>query len=181
MKKITLWVGLVAAGILALSACSPQTAEPITNPGPVASPALIAEGRLLPVTSLDHAFTVSGQVDEVLVEDGVVVTAGQVLVRLKVSPEAEAVLARAESEVLAAKQSVDSLMKNADLTLAQTRLAYLEAQEAAEQAEARFETDETEENTTRLDLAREALKLAEDAMARINDGQGIDADQLAAA
>lgn len=181
MKKLTLWVVLLAAGVLALSACSPQTAEPTADPVPSLPPALIAEGRLMPVTSLDHAFTISGQVVEVLVEDGEVVTAGQVLVRLKVSPEAEAVLARAESEVLAAEQSMDSLMKKADLTLAQTRLAYLEAQDEAEQAETRFEADETEENKTRLDLAQAALKLAEDEMASVDNGQGVDADQLAAA
>ncbi len=181
MKKLSLWVILVGVVPLALSACSPNPAEPTTELQVSQPQALIAEGRLLPLNSLGQSFTVPGQVTEVIVEDGDVVTAGQELARLADSPDAEAVLARAEMEVLAAQQALDSLLSSADLNLAQTMLAYQEAKDQAEAAESRFEDDASDDNRAKFDVAQAALKLAEIEVKKLESGRGVNPEQLAAA
>jgi len=181
LKKPSLWIILVATAALVLSACSPKSAEPTPSPQVSQPQGLIAEGRLLPANSLDQSFAVPGQVAEVMVKDGDVVNAGQELARLNDSPDAEAALARAQLEVLAARQALDSLMKTADLHLAQTMLAYQEAKDQAEEAESRFEADATDENRALFNVAQAALELAEDEVKKLESSRGVDPDQQAAA
>lgn len=181
MKKLSLWVILVGVVTLALSACSPTSAEPTTEPQVAQPQGLIAEGRLLPLNSLDQSFSVPGQVAEVMVEDGDVVTAGQELARLADAPDAEAVLARAEMEVLTAQQALDSLLSSADLNLAQTMLAYQQAKDQAEAAESRFEADDSDDNKALFDVAQAVLKLAEIEVKKLESGRGVNPEQLAAA
>lgn len=181
MKKLSLWVILIGVVPLALSACSPNPAVPTTEPQASQQQRLIAEGRLLPLNSLGQSFTVPGQVAEVMVEDGDVVTAGQELARLADAPDAEAVLARAEMEALTAQQALDSLLSSADLNLAQTMLAYQQAKEQAEAAESRFEADASDDNKAQFDVAQAALKLAEIEVKKLESGRGVNPEQLAAA
>lgn len=180
MKK-TLFVTIILAAALALTACGTSTP---TQPTAVSTTptvnALIAEGTLLPINTLDQSFSVPGQVAEVFVHDGEVVSIGQALMKLKDSPEAELVLARANQEVLAAQQALDSLKGQADLNLAKADLAVIAAQTALDNAQEAFDADNSEENQAKLDKAAAELKLAEDAKGKIS-GSGIDPDALAAA
>lgn len=181
MKKLSLFVLIAAAAVLFLSACSPQTASTEATPTAVQPQGIIAEGRLEPVNALAQAFSLPGQVAEVLVQDGETVQSGQPLARLADSPEAKLALRRAEQEDLAARQALEALKTAAESNLAQSRLAVLNAQEALDEATDDFEADDSEENQARLDAAQASFNLAEQTLAALEDNAGIDPDLLAAA
>jgi len=181
MKKFTALFGLLTILMLVLTACSPKTTEPTDMPTVVQPAAIIAEGRLMPVNMLDHSFGLMGYVSEVLVAEGDAVSIGQVLARMVVPPAAETALARAEQELLAAQQALDALSAEAELNLTSGRLAVVNAQEALDEAQQDYDLDATEANQVRLDAAAAQLKAAEDALAELEAGNGIDPDKLAAA
>jgi len=183
MKKLITTLFIFSLLALTLTACG-SNAEPVE---PAASEpvndVLIAEGRVLPVDTMSHAFLTAGKVAEVLVKDGDTVETGQVLARLENSPELNASLARAQQNVLAAQQAVDALKEGAApaLALAQAKLADLNAAAALEDAEDRFDADDSEENGALLDEAREKWAMAETKLAVLEDNDGIDPDQMALA
>ncbi len=181
MKKLSLFVLIAAAAVLFLSACSPQTASTEATPTAVQPQGIIAEGRLEPVNSLSQAFSLPGQVAEVLVQDGETVQIGQPLARLADSPVAKLALRRAEQEDLAARQALEALKTAAETNLAQARLTVLNAQDALDQATDRYDADESDENKAKLDAAQANLNLAEKTLAALEDNAGIDPDLLAAA
>jgi HlyD family secretion protein len=105
MKRSYLYFVLLTVAVLSLTGCAAKTTPTAVPPTSAQAGTLIAEGRLLPANSMEHSFSIPGQVAEVLVKDGEVVKAGQVLARLNDSPEAELALARAEQEELSAQQA----------------------------------------------------------------------------
>lgn len=126
---------LLSLGIL-LSACgSPAnaTGTPEVIPTVIADDTIIAEGRLEPVHFADVAYTASGTISEVLVQDGQEIRQGDVLVR--VGGPLDMNYAAAEAELADAKQAINDLQKNADSQLAQViidlRDADIEQKEAA--------------------------------------------------
>jgi len=123
MKKLSLWIVIVTAGALILSACSTKTADLTAVPQSTQPQTLISEGRLLPLKFQDQYFTLSGQVAEVMVKEGDAVTAGQALAHLTDSPDANTALFRAQQEELAARQALDALLSAAEMNLAQGKLA----------------------------------------------------------
>lgn len=181
MKKFSLFFVLVVIASLLLTACGSEPTEPVVEPTPSESPALIAEGRLLPVNSMNQFFSGPGQVAEVLVKDGENVIAGQVLARLHSSPNAELALARAEEEVLAAQQGLETLESNAQVSLAQANLDVLAAQEQRDAAQEQYDAEATEQTKADLEAAEAILQQAEQAQAQLEANAGIDPDQMAAA
>lgn len=120
MKKKILFLVSLSTLVLILTGCAAKN-EPVA---PVAAQpkSLIAEGRLYPINYLDHNFTISGYVDQVLVENDQMVKKDQVLATLVKSPDASLALARAEEELIAAQFALDQLSENAALTLATAQL-----------------------------------------------------------
>jgi HlyD family secretion protein len=90
-----------------LAACSPSGATPTDPAGnvPIVSDvfAVAAEGRLVPNDSVRLAFVTAGRVAEVLVAEGDLVEAGDVLARLGDREPLEAAVAMAELELAAAE------------------------------------------------------------------------------
>ncbi len=181
MKKLSLNLIILAAAAMILAACSPTAAQPAAAPTATKADILIAEGRLLPVNTLDHAFSLPGQVGEVLVKDGDDVKVGQVLARLVSAPEAQAALARAQQEALAAQQALDGLKVSAGVNLTQSQLAVIAAQKLVDSAQSRYDADKSDENKAQWDAAAAKMKLAEDTLASLKSGQGVDPDAMAAA
>lgn len=181
MKKLSLSVIVAAVAVLLLSACSPQAAPAEATPTAARPQGIIAEGRLEPVNALAQAFTLPGQVAEVLVQDGETVQSGQPLVRLTDSPEAKLALRRAEQEDLAARQALEALKTAAESNLAQARLAFLAARDALDEAVDRYDANDSDENKARLDAAQASFNLAEQTLAALETNNGIDPDQQAAA
>ena len=128
MKK-TITLSIISILLLALlSACSSSTpAVNAATPAPDSNVALVAEGKLQPVRSLDESFTVSGEVGKVLVSDGQKVTSGQALVSLSNTAAFELALAQAQQEALAAQQALDDI-KNSSLAASTAQLALAQAQ-----------------------------------------------------
>ncbi len=181
MKKYSYLLILSFLLAVGLAACSTPSEEVVVEPALATANSLIAEGRLMPVNSMDLSFLIPGQVAEVLVQDGEFVEKGQVLARLSDSPEARLALARAQQEALAAQQALDDLRESADLNMIQARLGVLTAQNQLDEAQEVFESDDSEENQALVDQALEKLEIAEETRMKLEDGDGIDPDHLAAA
>jgi multidrug resistance efflux pump len=180
MKKMTLWITTIVVLAFVLTACSSQAAETPATPSPESASNLISEGRLYPVDSLDHSFNLSGQVAEVLVQNGDTVEAGQPLARLESSAEIALALARAQQETLAAQQALDALNTNAAINLANSRLALIRAQAELDDAQARLEDEDSEENQALLELAQANLALAKQTQEELLTGNGVNQDELTA-
>lgn len=190
MKKLPVILILIFAASLSLTACAAKTDQPAatTAPASVQAQTLIAEGSLQPINALAHSFSVSGQVAEVLVKNGDVVKAGQVLARLNDSPAAKLALENAQAEALAAQQAYDQLQSSKDLTLAQAQLNLANAKKdygkisgnQVVQGQAR------QTNQDVINAARAAVTIAEDKVAtaekKYNDfNETPDSDPLKAA
>ena len=182
MKRINL-TALIAIVILAFAftACAPKAEATPSTETSLPTYALISEGQLVPVDTLDHYFNIPGQIAEVLVQDGEQVEAGQALARLVETPDVALAIARAEQEVLAAEQAIEALETSAELNLANSRLALIQAQQAVEDAQTQLEDDETDENQALLDFAKVKMDLAKQTLEKFSDGKGIDSDLMAAA
>jgi len=173
-KKLSLFI-LLAIITALLAACgSPKTDE---NAAPV-SRDIIAEGRLLPVSALDLSFTVSGQVDEVLVEDGEEVRKDQALATLVDSAQAQSALASAEREALAAQQALDDYKAAAQVNLAQAQIEAILAGKRRTTALNNYNASKSRESTARLDEAEGNLEIAEAALQRIEENEGLDPERL---
>ena len=174
MKKLSSLIIVFLTGALLLSACAPKAEESATLPNPTEPQSLIAEGRLVPVNTLEAAFTIPGQVVEVLVADGEQVTAGQGLARLKASEAAIAALEAAKAQALTAQQALDNLMKSAEKDLAQAQVDVNNAQERLDEATEDLELDGSAENIAKFTLADAALKLASDKLSLMMENTGLD-------
>jgi multidrug efflux pump subunit AcrA (membrane-fusion protein) len=120
LLSIFVLVGILAAGCGGLPGAGSQaTATPL--PVVVTDTEIVAEGFVVPKEDTQLAFFTSGQVEEVLVEEGDHVTNGQVVARLGNREQAQATIAAAESELVAAKQARQELDNN--LALAQADAA----------------------------------------------------------
>lgn len=181
MKKILLLLGLLTITSLLLAACSPDPAPSETPSSIAQSSGIIAEGRVFPVNFMDQSFSRPGQIAEVLVQDGEEVQTGQVLAKLASSPEAQLALFRAQQEALAAQQALDALQANAQVNLTQGKLAVLAAQDQLEAARDLYAEDASAMQKANLAAVQALLDQAEQAQAKLEAGEGIDPDVLAAA
>lgn len=186
MKQFFILSILILASLL-MAACTsntPDTAEaalqePVTQ-------TLIVQGHLEPVSSVQLAFSVSGQLAEVLIAEGAEVTAGDVLARLGEHEIRLVELTRARQEVLAASQVIEDMENNASLVEAQYKADVVEARLAVEEAEDLLEEiqEETEPDQLDLDMAAARLELAKAQFASTLNAfddliEGIDPDQEA--
>ena len=176
-NKISL-ITVMIASLLIISACSPKSTPVAPTLEANLPDTLIAEGKLFPVNTLDQSFTISGTISEVLVEDGATVEEGQILARISVSPETTTAIARAQQEVLAAEQALESLENNANRELLLSKTAFFEWQEKVDDAQSEYELDETDQNKAILDLAIENLKLAEEKLNKLDAENGLDPNQV---
>ena len=80
---------------------------------------VIGEGRLIPMRFVDLSFNTSGLIEEVLVNEGDQVSAGQLLGRLSNREEYEANIAAAELELTNAQLDIQELYNEAPLQAAE--------------------------------------------------------------
>lgn len=112
---------LIIAACSALPGASGGAATPTPIPIVISDSQIVAEGRIVPNEDTQLAFFGSGQVDEVLVNEGDLVKKGQVVALLGNREQLEAAIAGAEAELVAAKQARQKLEDN--LALAQADAA----------------------------------------------------------
>jgi multidrug resistance efflux pump len=116
-----------------------------------------------------------------MVKEGDAVELGQVIAKLDVPYDAMVAFSQSQLEVQNAQIALGNLNKNADLNLAQAKLDVLNAQTAMEDAQEDFDANESEENQLILTVAHETLSLAEENLATLEEGNGVDPDVLKAA
>ena len=126
-KFLVTFIGLS----LLLAACTPAnpgtTAISEAIPTVVADSTIIAEGRLEPIRYAEIAFTASGVVGEVLVEEGQAVRKGEPLIRL--GDESDTNYAAAQLELVNAQKALNDLQNSAGTDLAQAVIDLKDAQE----------------------------------------------------
>jgi len=189
MKKTLFVFVLLVTSILLITGCGAKS-DQTTTPAPVSasSQTLSAEGMLQPVNSLEHSFSVSGQVSQVLVKNGEPVEAGQELATLKDTSAAELALENAKADALSAQQTYDDLQSSTDLALAQAQLDVANAKQAYDKKQWNqvHANKPRETNQDVINAAKAAVILAEDKVSsaedRYNDfAEAADSDPLKAA
>jgi multidrug resistance efflux pump len=121
---------------LLFAACSPSVAqqtEPAAIAPIIADTSIMSEGRLEPVRFAEIAFTASGVISEVLVQEGEAVKKGQPLIRLGDASDTN--YASAQLELVSAQQAINDLTNAAGTDLAQAIIDMKDAQEAYEKAD----------------------------------------------
>jgi multidrug resistance efflux pump len=122
---------LILALTIMLAACSNNatpTAAPELTTAETSLNEVVAEGKLLPAPSVELAFVQSGVVEEMLVESGEEVAAGQVIARLQNIEALQAEVARAEETCLLAEQAFGRAEAEALSALAAANEAVRKAQ-----------------------------------------------------
>lgn len=129
---------LIVLTSLLFGACSPTVSaaaptEEAAIPPVIANTSIMAEGRLEPVHFAEIAFTASGVISEVFVQEGESVKKGQPLIRLGDASDTN--YASAQLELVSAQQAINDLTNAAGTDLAQAIIDLKDAQEAYEKAD----------------------------------------------
>lgn len=163
---LTLFVILLAVSLSACDLLNTEAENSATEMVDYAVPetsAVIAEGTLLPIQAEYIAFQAYGFVEEIYVELGDQVTAGQQLARLSSADQVEAQLTAAELELLSAQQAVDALIRSGDANLAAAWTALLNVQAARAEAQRAWDELDLDDIEDRIDDAEvEVLDREED-------------------
>ena len=129
-------LSLIIFTSLLLAACSSSSAQPTevaAIPPVIADTSIMAEGRLEPVNFAEIAFTASGVISEVLVQEGEPVKKGQPLIRLGDASDTN--YAAAQLELVSAQQAINDLTNAAGTDLAQAIIDLKDVQEAYAKAD----------------------------------------------
>ena len=125
---ITLSLVLAACSSAAPAAsATPEAVEPVA-----ADSTIIAEGRLEPVRYAEIAFTASGRISDILVNEGQSVTKGEELIRLGDASDTQ--YAAAQLELVSAKKALTDLNNTAGTDFAQAVIDLKDAQEEYDDA-----------------------------------------------
>ena len=127
---LLLSLSLFLAACSSAGAAATPTAEAI--PTVIADSTIIAEGRIEPVHYADIAFTASGRISEILVEEGQEVKRGDELIRL--GDAADTQYAAAQLELVSAEKALNDLSNTAGTDLAQAVIDLKEAKEEFDRA-----------------------------------------------
>ena len=134
--KQKIFVALMLVSVL-VSACSSAgagaTATPAAIPTVIADSTIIAEGRVEPARDAEIAFTASGVVSEVLVEEGDAVKKGEPLIHLGDASATQ--YAAAQLELVSAQKELNDLLNTSGADLAQVVIDLKQAQEDFDKAD----------------------------------------------
>jgi multidrug resistance efflux pump len=170
--------------IAALSACGVLPAagqnDPTVVPTVTGSTEVTAEGRIIPRDDTTLAFSLAGEVAEILVDEGQSVDQGEVLARLGNLEDLEAAVTTAEYERMSAEQALKDLNDTAGVSSSQAEQEAAAAENAlieARQALADLDTTAFQQD---LDNAivdvRDAEDDLEDAQEAFDDVADLDDD-----
>jgi len=170
LTSLIVLVLLFSAGCQAAPAASqsPTTTPLSANVAPIkSSDRIVSEGEVAPVNSAYLSFSNGGVLQEVLVEEGQTVQAGEVIARLKGIERIKASISATELELLAAEQALADLNKNADVIRAQAQLVVANANKALDEAKDERESMKYKRAVDSvINNQRAALILAQDAYDR---------------
>ena len=132
-------------------------------PTVLADTQIVSEGRIVPRDEVYLSFFTSGQVSEILVEEGDEVTAGEVVARIGNREEIEARIANVRAELLAAQQAQQALFDLVDVARADAAKAISAANRAVRDAQYALDNYTVPTNQKGM-TAREAVVTMKDAL-----------------
>ncbi len=150
--------------------------EPTLIPVVTVGEAVSSEGRIVPVRYAVLAFGSAGELAELPVVAGSVVSEGDTLARLGKREAQEAALSQAGAEQLAAQQALDELERTADLARAQSektvvdgRAAFSEARHALRELDTRAFRDRLADKAVAVTRAEDTLESAREELEKHAD------------
>jgi len=166
-QKITVLSLWIIFALLFATACGQAAGDPGAEATPIptvlADTQIVSEGRIVPRDDVYLSFFTSGQVSEILVEEGDDVTAGEVVARIGNREEIEARIANARAELLAAQQAQQMLFDLVDVARSDAAKAISAANRAVRDAQ--YALDNYTAPTTQKGLtAREAVVTMKEAL-----------------
>lgn len=186
MRKKLFSIFALSSVVLVMSACQ-SSATPTPQASTLPPAGIIAQGHAEPQFLQDVSFTTSGQVLEVLVAEGDIVSKGQVLARLSGGELRTLEWVRAEQELLAAQQNLDDLQSNPELTKAQSAAAVANAEKALSDAKRQLDDLKNPDAVlvsqleARITLLEQQLAQAQEDLQDIEDRTDPDEIELAQA
>jgi len=166
-QKITVLSLWIIFALLFATACGQAAgdtgAEATPIPTVLADTQIVSEGRIVPRDDVFLSFFTSGQVSEILVEEGDVVTAGEVVARIGNREAIEASIANARAELLAAQQAQQTLYDLVDVARADAAKAISAANRAVRDAQYALDNYTVPTNQKEL-TAREAVVAMKEAL-----------------
>ena len=132
-QKVFISLMLLSLLTSACSAGAAATGTPEAIPTVIADSTIIAEGRVEPLRDAEIAFTASGVVSEVLVEEGDAVKKGQPLIHLGDASDTQ--YAAAQLELVSAQKALNDLLNTSGAELAQVVIDLKQAQEDFDKAD----------------------------------------------
>lgn len=167
--------------VLLMFGCSgptPVTPEPLVTPISSTPSSVVhhngsvtASGEIVPEREAKLSFSQNGWVEEVAVEVGDQIQAGDLVAQLEGLERLEASLAGAQTELLAAQQAMDALYENHEITRAKAYQEVVEANEAVGQVKTNLyyfdipahlaelsSTEALEQSIAKLEAARQVYK-----------------------
>ncbi len=189
------WIILMSLMVFILAGCQGAStndsenkqSDAVQTPTPESTFTSI-ESKVAPVRKALLSFAISGVVEETFVSEGELVKEGDLIARLEGSESLTAAIAQAKFEVLQAKQELDALYDEAELSKARAEQALAEAQlllKNAKDARESKDYQQVSKNTLeglRADyiLAQDELKNAEDYYQGYKDKPDFDIDKAKA-
>lgn len=180
--------------ILAVTGCSGINLGPVTPARQQTAQATplgnqtLAEARVVPNQYASLSFSIPGIIEEVLVKEGEQVTDGQIIARLKGSDQAQALISRAQVQVLSAQKDLKDLNDKAKLAAADAQLKMASDQielKNAKDARQSLDYQQVTQNTldnlrARYLLAQRDFTDAQDDYNSVKDRSDTDLDKAAA-
>ena len=135
MKRKFIMVLLGLSLLLTTCSAAGSAATPAAEaiPPVIADSTIIAEGRIEPVNFADIAFTASGRISDILVEEGQQVAKGDELLRLGDASDTQ--YAAAQLELVSAEKALNDLTNASGTDFAQAVIDLKEAQEEFDKAD----------------------------------------------
>jgi HlyD family secretion protein len=147
---------ILATGCVFQSAPA-NTSITTTIPVIQAPAGVVAEGHVVPRDFTNLAFLTGGNVLEVLVTEGQVVSKGDVLIRLDDRAQYDSAVSSAQLELTNAQQALSHLQEKADLMSAQAQVSLYEAKQNYIDAQRALEAIDTDAFQQRIDDARQKV------------------------
>lgn len=173
MKKkllalLALAAGLTLAGCAQTAAATQQLASD-APPTVVSESGIIVDGKIVPQEFVNLSFNMSGTVAELLVEEGQQIEAGQVIASLNQHERLASAVSGAELEVINARQAMDALGENADVSTAAALQKVADARDAVRVAERRLRNLQEGSPQTDIDSAQADVVLLKDQLDKAED------------
>lgn len=141
--RLALLMGLSLSFLAACSALGPDpTPTPDLSTEEDFASVVSATGVVLPSQRTTLSFPSGGILDEMLIEEGETVEAGQVLARLGSREQLDAAVEAAKLAVVEAQQRLDDLYERNDLMAAQAQLALATARDTLDEAQDDWEVNQ---------------------------------------